>query len=199
MKNYLLEECHGISRDPTHWAPSHDGVLLTLCRLGYAKRPLAGSNLDAHRIGVRPEVRMLLSFQRPPRLFGEGTPPNETRPGHPLGTGSRPPSIALGAGTKAAQSAMAPHQISAAGRASDRRRGRAAGAPACPVGQRPHRAALRWQPHRAALPPQPRGRATGAGPRPTTPPAPARSAPGAGHRNRSAPPAAMCPGSDRHR
>jgi len=35
-----------------------------------------GSNLDAHRIDMGPiQVRMLLSFQRPPRPVGEGIPP----------------------------------------------------------------------------------------------------------------------------
>src|ERR1700683_5351445 len=59
------------------WAPNHDGVLLylTLCPPPDALAdlrsvaPAGGSNLDAHHDReLRSQMRMLLSFQRPPSL-----------------------------------------------------------------------------------------------------------------------------------
>jgi hypothetical protein len=44
-------------------------------RLGSADRTWTHT-----RVGIRPKVRMLLSFQRPPRPVGKGTPSQETRP-----------------------------------------------------------------------------------------------------------------------
>ena len=62
----------------TRGATVNDGFILRSAR---ARLGSGGSNLDAHPCrSLGKEVRMLLSFQRPPRPVGKGTPSQETRP-----------------------------------------------------------------------------------------------------------------------
>ena len=164
------------------------------------------------------QVRMLLSFQRPPRPVGKGIPSQEARPG---ATSDRrgPPSIArrrrglhgaaawrgrrvCGRGTVAASGA----RVGGAGRGAPaawrgaRRRGEGAR-----VGGARRRGERRAWAARVggASGARGRGRRAWRGERrasaATTAPAPTRSAPGGGRRSRGGRPAARCPDRARRR
>ena len=66
----VTKSCHSHVRVPIHKGTrGYDGMFL---RSAEARLGLDGSNLDAHLGSEDPLVRMLLSFQRPPRPVGEG-------------------------------------------------------------------------------------------------------------------------------